>query len=158
MFWSWPSGLSWLDWAMHVDPCFAYCVFTSQTCCFLLSVVPGVPGIAASIVYSLYLLPLVPKVVTPYPSQAPSHGSVSPWDKFSNLLWRLWFFLIFYLFTYLAVPDLGWGMQDLHWGMWTLNCHMWNLVPWPGIELRLPALGMYSLRHWTTKEVLLWRL
>ena len=114
MFWSWPSGLSWLDWAMHVDPCFAYCVFTSQTCCFLLSVVPGVPGTAASIVYSLYLLPLVPKVVTPYPSQAPSHGSVSPWDKFSNLLWRLWFFLIFYLFTYLAVPDLGWGMQDLH--------------------------------------------
>ena len=30
-------------------------------------------------------------------------------------------------------------------GMWTLSCGMWDLVPWPGIEPRLPALGARSL-------------
>ena len=30
---------------------------------------------------------------------------------------------------------------------------MWDLVPWPGIELRPPALGVHSLSHWTTREV-----
>ena len=27
---------------------------------------------------------------------------------------------------------------------------MWDVVPWPGIELRPPALGVWSLSHWTT--------
>ena len=27
---------------------------------------------------------------------------------------------------------------------------MWDLVPWPGIEPRLPTLGAQSLSHWTT--------
>ena len=27
------------------------------------------------------------------------------------------------------------------------------LVPWPGIEPRTPALGAWSLSHWTTREV-----
>ena len=30
------------------------------------------------------------------------------------------------------------------------------LVPWPGIEPEPPALGMLSLNHWTTREVLQW--
>ena len=30
---------------------------------------------------------------------------------------------------------------------------MWDLVPQPGIEPRPPALGVWSLTHWTTKEV-----
>ena len=34
-----------------------------------------------------------------------------------------------------------------------LSCGAWDLVPWPGIELRLPALGVRSLSHWTTREV-----
>ena len=29
---------------------------------------------------------------------------------------------------------------------------MWDLIPWPGIEARLPTLGALSLNHWTTKE------
>ena len=33
------------------------------------------------------------------------------------------------------------------------GCSMWDLVPWPGIELRPPALGAWSLSHWTTREV-----
>ena len=30
---------------------------------------------------------------------------------------------------------------------------MWDLVPWSGIEPGPPALGVWSLSHWTTKEV-----
>ena len=30
---------------------------------------------------------------------------------------------------------------------------MWDLVPWPGIEPRSPALGAQCLFHWTTREV-----
>ena len=33
---------------------------------------------------------------------------------------------------------------------------MWDLVPWPGIEPRLPALGVWSISYWTTREVLLY--
>ena len=33
------------------------------------------------------------------------------------------------------------------------SCHMWDLIPWPGIKPRPPALGAWSLSHWTTTEV-----
>ena len=35
-----------------------------------------------------------------------------------------------------------------------LSCNMQDLVPPPGIEPGTPALGMQSLSHWTTREVL----
>ena len=31
---------------------------------------------------------------------------------------------------------------------------MWDLVPWPGIEPRLPELGVWSISYCTTREVL----
>ena len=34
-----------------------------------------------------------------------------------------------------------------------LSCNMWDLVPWPGVEPRPPALGAWSLSHWSTREV-----
>ena len=34
-----------------------------------------------------------------------------------------------------------------------LSCSMWDLVPWPGIKPGLPALGAWSLSHWTTSEI-----
>ena len=34
------------------------------------------------------------------------------------------------------------------------NCSMWDLVAQPGIKPGAPALGVQTLRHWTTKEVL----
>ena len=34
-----------------------------------------------------------------------------------------------------------------------LSCSMWDLVPWPGVASRPPALGAWSLSHWTTREV-----
>ena len=39
------------------------------------------------------------------------------------------------------------------YGMWALSCGMWDLVPSPGIEPRPPALGPWSLIHWTVREV-----
>ena len=34
-----------------------------------------------------------------------------------------------------------------------LRWDMWDLVPWPGIKPRPPALGARSLSHWTIREV-----
>ena len=34
-----------------------------------------------------------------------------------------------------------------------LSCSRWDLVPWLGIEPGLPALGVWGLNHWTTREV-----
>ena len=36
--------------------------------------------------------------------------------------------------------------------MQALSCGMWHLIPWPGILPRPPALGAWSLSHWTTRE------
>ena len=43
----------------------------------------------------------------------------------------------------------------LHCSMWDLvnSCGMWDLVPWPGVEPRPPALAVWSLSPWTTREV-----
>ena len=43
------------------------------------------------------------------------------------------------------------GIFSCH--MWMLSCIMWDVVPWPEIETRAPALGVWSLSHWTTREV-----
>ena len=34
-----------------------------------------------------------------------------------------------------------------------LSCGMWDLIPQPGIKPGPPALGVWSLSHWTTREV-----
>ena len=60
---------------------------------------------------------------------------------------KLYFtFYLFFIFIYLAVLDLSCSILSLH-------CGMWDLVPWPGIEPRPPALGAPSLIHWTTREI-----
>ena len=42
-------------------------------------------------------------------------------------------------FIYLEVPGL--------------SCGIWDLVPWPGIEPGFPALVVWRLSHWTTREI-----
>ena len=37
--------------------------------------------------------------------------------------------------------------------MWPLSYNTWDLVPWPGITPRLPALGTQNFSHWITREV-----
>ena len=54
--------------------------------------------------------------------------------------------VFFFLNIYLAVLGLSYSML-------TLSCGMWDLVPWPGIKPRPPALGGWSLSYWTTREV-----
>ena len=73
-------------------------------------------------------------------------------------------FGFFLIFIYLAAPglightrDLRFGVRDLFsCGMQALSCGVWDLVPWPGIKPRPPALGARSLNHWTTREVPGW--
>ena len=57
--------------------------------------------------------------------------------------------LIFFLnilFIYFTAPGLSCRM-------WILRCSIRDLVHWPGIQPRLPALGAQSLIHWTTRQV-----
>ena len=41
----------------------------------------------------------------------------------------------------------------IYLGVTSLSFSMWDLVPWPGMESGLPALGAQSLCHLTTKNV-----
>ena len=86
----------------------------------------------------------------------------------------VWFTLIFIYFIWLCQVlaaahwnfDLCWGMLDFFFfqfwhaesscGTWTLSCGMWDLVPWPRMEPRSPALGAWSLSHWTTTYDIIW--
>ena len=61
----------------------------------------------------------------------------------------------FILFIYLAVPHLS-SMLNIQLQHVGLSCGMWDLVPWPGIKLRTPALGAWSLSHWAPREVPRW--
>ena len=56
-------------------------------------------------------------------------------------------------FFFLAAPGLSCSTWDFQCGMWTFSCSMWDLVPWPGIKPRPPALGAQSVNHWTIREV-----
>ena len=51
----------------------------------------------------------------------------------------------FFCVCILAVPGLSCSMKSL-------SCGMQALVPWPEIKPRSPALGVWSLSHWTTSE------
>ena len=66
--------------------------------------------------------------------------------RLTGLLWlshshpdNLPIFFLFLIFIYLAVLGLSYST--------------WDLVPWPGIEPGLSALGAWSLNHWTPREV-----
>ena len=62
--------------------------------------------------------------------------------------------------AHLGSPGLDWVYSFLIeacWilssGMSTFSYSMWDLVPWPRIKPRPPALGACSLSHWTPREV-----
>ena len=48
---------------------------------------------------------------------------------------------------------LIWLCQVLGAACQLFSCSTWDLVPWLGIKPRPPALGAWSLSHWTTREV-----
>ena len=53
----------------------------------------------------------------------------------------------------MATLGLSCSTWDLHCGIGIFSCSMRDLVPWPGTEPGPPALGAWSLSHWTTREV-----
>ena len=48
---------------------------------------------------------------------------------------------------------LCWGAQDLYLRHVNSQLRVWDLVPWSGMEPRPPGLGVWSLGHWTAREV-----
>ena len=78
--------------------------------------------------------------------------------------WQWWVFLftLYFVFSFFFFNLFIWLCQalvvtnmifNLWWAGRVFSCAMWDLVPWPGIEPRPPALGVQSLSHWTTREV-----
>ena len=62
------------------------------------------------------------------------------------------FFSNIYLFGCTGSSLLARGIFSC--GMWDLfSWGMRDLVPWPGMKPGPPALGVWSLNHWTTREV-----
>ena len=43
--------------------------------------------------------------------------------------------------------------KNIYLAMLSFSCGMWDLIPWPGIKSRPPALGSWGPRHWTSREV-----
>ena len=82
--------------------------------------------------------------------QSQGRGEWKEWDRevegyfLQSFRGHSFFFLK--IFTYLAAPGLSSSMRPL-------SCGLWDLVPWPGIEPRAPALGIRTLNCWTTMEV-----
>ena len=65
-----------------------------------------------------------------------------------NLKKNLFIYYFIYLFWLRQVLAVARGIFSC--GMRPLSCGMWDRVPWPGIEPGPPALGAWSLTHWTT--------
>ena len=59
----------------------------------------------------------------------------------------------FFNIYFLACRVLVMTPRIFNYGMQNFNCGIWDQVPWPGIELGLPALGTQSFSHWTTRQV-----
>ena len=71
-------------------------------------------------------------------------GQITSWWSYSHFFKQslcciLVFILKKFFFYYFTMPGL--------------SCSMWDLVLWPGIEPRLPVLGVWSFSHWITREV-----
>ena len=64
----------------------------------------------------------------------------------SHLLKKFYSFTWLYWVLVAACRIFSCSMLTLSWGMW-------DLVPWPGITPRPPALEARSLSHWTPREV-----
>ena len=53
----------------------------------------------------------------------------------------------------LVALGLSWSMQSLVTTCRVFSYSMQDLVPWLGIKTGSPALGVWSLNHWTTREL-----
>ena len=84
--------------------------------------------------------------------------SMSPNRNLSTYYWVFKKYLFIWLCQVVVAALEIFSLQSSIWdlsvaSMQTLSCDMWDLVSWPGIEPRSPALGAQNLCHWTTREV-----
>ena len=83
-------------------------------------------------------------LATPWTSayQAPRSMGFSRQDYRSGVPLNCSYPLFIYLFLFI-------------WLLWVLvvACSLWDLISWSGIEPGPCALGVWSLSHWTTREV-----
>ena len=68
---------------------------------------------------------------------------------FNNFIKKLFIFVFIWLCCVLVAAC---GIFSC--GIRTFSCGIWDLVPWPRIESRPPALGAQSLSHWAPGESL----
>ena len=66
--------------------------------------------------------------------QATVHGAAKSWTR-------------------LSTHTFPWLCRVLVLAYRVFSCNLWDLVPRPEIEFRPPALGAWSLSHWTNREV-----
>ena len=98
-------------------------------------------------VYSLHLL---------IPSSQSSLSHLPPlWQSQACSLCGLFLFhtWVHLCHVFYSVVLLIWLPQVLAVASRLFSCSMWDLVPWPGIQPRPPALGEWSFSPWTTREV-----
>ena len=69
------------------------------------------------------------------------------------LISTLSLYLFLYWFRRCCLNSSKWIYIYIYIAALGLSYSMWDLVPWPGIEPGPPALGAWSLSHWTTREV-----
>ena len=76
-------------------------------------------------------------------------GQGKPKGWWAREAWKLFLKWDFFFFFQLFI----WLHQILVAACGIFSCIMWNLVSWPGLKPGPPALGVWNLSHWTTREV-----
>ena len=71
------------------------------------------------------------------------------WSLLTSLFW--WFCFLPASFLIFKMYFFGCAGSQLQHG--TFSCGMRDLGPWSRVKLGPPALGTWSLHHWTTKEI-----
>ena len=66
---------------------------------------------------------------------------------------KYWLVSSHFLQFYFYLINIDLAALGLSCSIRTLSLSIWCLVPWPRIKPRDPALGAWSLSHWTTKNV-----
>ena len=97
------------------------------------------------------------------PGRLQSTGSQRVWHNWNDLsctklakwlnmdVFKIYLFIWLHCVLVEACGIFSCSLRDL--AAWELLFAAWDLVPWPGIDLGHPALGAWTLSHWTSREV-----
>ena len=108
---------------------------------------------------SLPMIPGLPSWLFSHPVNCLSVRNRSPgivfsgtqdWSSIQFIFILFWNYLFIWLCQVLVVAP---GIFEILAACRIFSCEMWNQVPWWGMEPGPPALGVWGLSHWTTREV-----